>query len=283
MQRRRWVVLAWLGVPALLAAVLAGQFSYAVLGSTSMEPWAASGALVIHRSVPADEVEVDDVVTVDAPGRGLVTHRVVGLAPSDGDGVVARLRGDRNAQPDAAPVELVGDVAVAVAQVPVLGRVLRIAGPMTGVAVALLALGVVTLAFSTAEEPTPGAVTGSQFLDPRIEALLATCEQFAEDGMAPEVLADLVRVRVAAALGLPEVEDADACAELDDGARFYVVALADADPDALGLVPPGSTRRRAGSAAVDQWWQQVADRVPDDVHTALRDLVTSDRTEDVTA
>lgn len=268
MTRRRWLVLLWLGIPTAVAAIVASQFSYAVLGSTSMEPWAPSGALVVHRGVASTDVEVGDVVTVHAPDRGLVTHRVVRLTEPDGDAVTARLQGDRNDLPDAVPVDLTGEVAVAVARIPVLGRVLRIAGPMTGVAVGLLSLGVAALAVASSDDrsTTPGP------LDPRIEALLATCEQFAEDGMAPAALDDLVRVRTAAALGLPGVEDHAAYAGLDDGARFYVVALADADPEALGLVPAGSSRREQGTAAVDRWWQDVADDVPTAVRSTIADL-----------
>jgi hypothetical protein len=106
-------------------------------------------------------------------------------------------------------------------------------------------------------------------LDPRIDALLATAEALADDGMPWVVVRDLVRVRACDLLSLPSVEQSGAVRSLEDGARFYVLALADADPDALGVVPVASARRRAGTNAVERWWSAVDAAVPAHVLAAL--------------
>ncbi len=105
--------------------------------------------------------------------------------------------------------------------------------------------------------------------DPRVTALVATLEALAEDGMDPATLAALARVRTAALFGAGPVERAPETAGLDDGARFVLLALADADPAALVVVPPSSERAVAARTAVVAWWGRVAARVPADVRLEL--------------
>jgi signal peptidase I len=113
-------------------------------------------------------------------------------------------------------------------------------------------------------DPPPTAA-----LDPRIDALLATAEALVEDGMPWVIVRDLVRVRACDLLSLPSVEQSGAVRSLEDGARFYVLALADADADALAVVPVASARRRAGTNAVERWWSAVDAAVPAHVLAAL--------------
>lgn len=270
MRRSVGVVLLLLGVVVAATDWVARDWSHAVLASASMEPWASPGDLLVHRHVPAGEIEVGDVVTVRGARDRLVTHRVVQLAGT-GDRRVARLQGDRSRLPDPVPVDLRGEVARVEVVVPRLGHVLRVGAPLLWGGVALLAAGGTALVVArrrdrvadvAAGDEAPGRGAGPAGPDPRIHALLATCEQLAEDGVADVVVADVVRVRVAALAGLPSAERAGAVLALDDGARFYVVACADADVDALGLVPVGSQRRHAATAALDVWWDAVADRLP---------------------
>lgn len=269
--RRTRLVVVTLTVVGLVVH-LATAWSTAVLLSTSMEPWAGPGALLVHREVAAEQVEVGDVVTVRTRDGSLVSHRVVHLVADDGT-VVARLQGDRSRLPDPVPVDLPDEVARVVLVVPALGDVLRVGGPTLGGALGLLALGATAVVVSrrrdhddaVGDDATPRTDT----VDPRLAALLATAEQLAEDGLADVVVRDLVRVRSAPLFGLPSAERAGAVVSLDDGARFYVVALADADPAALGIVPPGSARRREATAALEEWWAAVEDRVPDDARPVL--------------
>lgn len=126
-RRTRWVqhrvvdVAAVVGVAAvvlLLAGLLLGVRP-AVVVSGSMAPEIPVGSLLATRTVPADSVEVGDVVTVPRPrADGLVTHRVVSTEPSaEAPGATRlELQGDANAHPDALPYVLteVGHVGLAV-------------------------------------------------------------------------------------------------------------------------------------------------------------------------
>ena len=253
-------------------------WSLAVLDSDSMEPYASPGDLLVHRIVPSSAVEDDDVVTVRVPERGLVTHRVVAIDDQE-DERFAVLMGDASRFPDPVPVNLPDETDRVVLVVPGAGTFLRVGGPwLLGAVLLLLAGGLVLglgqrrdrrAAPEPVTEPEPVAAPTRPAVDPRIEALLATCEQFEEDGLAAPVLADIVRVRTAPIVGLPIAERSGAVLSLDDGARFYVLAVADADEAMLGLVPVGSERRRTGSGALDLWWGAVRDRVPAEVADAI--------------
>ena len=268
------VLLALAGV--LLAWWFATGWSLAVLDADSMEPSASRGDLLVHRIVPPGTVREGDVVTVRDPERGLVTHRVVAIEDRGGD-TVAVLQGDASRLPDPAPVELPDRTDRVALVVPGAGAFLRAGGPwLLGAVVLLLAGGLVLRLgrrreLGTAVEPSAGPATEPErtTLDPRIEALLATCEQLEEDGLGRPVVTDIVRVRTAPIVGLPIAERSGAVLSLDDGGRFYVLAVADADEAMLGLVPVDSERRRAGSAALDLWWEAVRGGLPADVTTAI--------------
>ncbi len=249
------------------------SWSTAVLDSGSMEPWASSGDLLVHRVEPVTAIEVQDVITVRTPDRGLVTHRVVAIDDAVG-GRTVLLKGDASRFPDRSPVTLRGEVDRVVLVVPRLGSMLRVGGPwLLGGALLLLTGGIVLgLAQRHAPEPAEEAdeiVPPTPTADPRVEALLATCEQFQDDGLPDAVLRDIVRVRTAAIVGLPSAERSGAVLSTDDGARFYVLAVADADEAMLGLVPVASQRRRDGSAAIDEWWAAVEHDLPPDVAATI--------------
>lgn len=271
-------------VVLLLAAAvwwLVAPTSLAVLGSDSMEPFARRGDLLVHREVDRAEVAVGDVVTVATADRGLVTHRVVDLV-EDGGYRGAVLQGDRSRLPDPGVVTLDERVDRVVLVVPRFGTVLRVGAVPLLLGLVLVAGGLTAVRATRPARTTADADAGpatapaaaadaatAARLDPRVDALLATCEQLEEDGLAQVVLADLVRVRTAALLGLPAAERSGAVLAADDGVRFYVLGLADADLDALSLVPAPSRRRVEGTAAVAAWWEAVRDRVPDEVHAAI--------------
>lgn len=75
-----------------------------VFRSGSMSPEIPTGSLALARSVPASEIAVGDVVSVDNQQGVRITHRVVDLAAAPADsGVVATLQGDANPVPDVSP------------------------------------------------------------------------------------------------------------------------------------------------------------------------------------
>lgn len=92
-----------------------------VVKSGSMEPTIPTGAMVLVRSIPAAEIEVDDVVAVTRPDNTRVTHRVLDVVQR---GVAAELvlKGDANEDPDPVPVT-VTEAGRLVMSVPSIGRV----------------------------------------------------------------------------------------------------------------------------------------------------------------
>lgn len=90
-----------------------------IFRSGSMAPTIHTGALGLARSVPADQLQVGDIVSVDDPTGVRITHRIVGVDPAADGGAVdgsatsvtsvtngsasIRLRGDANNAEDPAP------------------------------------------------------------------------------------------------------------------------------------------------------------------------------------
>ncbi|MFH5879302.1 signal peptidase I [Arthrobacter sp. NA-172] len=68
-----------------------------------MSPAIPSGSLAIVREVPASDVRIGDVVTVERPGRLPVTHRVTSVRAAVGGKTVLTLKGDANPVEDPAP------------------------------------------------------------------------------------------------------------------------------------------------------------------------------------
>jgi signal peptidase I len=95
---------AGLGLMCLLLAVAAPLLGVRLLvfESGSMSPTVETGGLALTRSVPADELDVGDVVSV-IPASGIrVTHRIVGIDRTGGQTLVS-LKGDANEAPDPEP------------------------------------------------------------------------------------------------------------------------------------------------------------------------------------
>lgn len=119
----------------------------------------------------------------------------------------------------------------------------------------------------------PRLPTGTGGLDTRALALFATLEALAAAGMDQETLEALARARIGALLGLGAVEDSPEVAALDDGARFVLLALADADAEALAIVPAASRRALDARDSVTDWWHRHEHRVPSAVRSELQDVL----------
>jgi signal peptidase len=89
----------------LVSIILLNHYKPMVVTSGSMEPTVSKGSLVMTREVPASELSVGDIVTVNRTDtEGLVTHRIVSITKSDTDATyVLWLRGDANRQNDQKP------------------------------------------------------------------------------------------------------------------------------------------------------------------------------------
>lgn len=118
-----------------------------VVISGSMAPTLPVGAVVLARSVPASDVRVGDIVTVERTrGLGLITHRVV-AATEAGDGAWSlELQGDANTTPDAEPY-VVTTAAVHVAHVDGVGHLVLGLRTPAGLAVAVAAMAALVALF----------------------------------------------------------------------------------------------------------------------------------------
>lgn len=285
MSRVLWTIAG--GAALLVLVLLAMGWRPVVLVSDSMAPGAPAGSLLITRPVDPAQVAVDDVLTVPLPaGEGRVTHRVVEVEVEDGARWV-RLQGDANTTPDAGRVRLDDSTLRTVSVVPVLGRVVGGGNPVLLAGILLLLVGTLGLAFverrtRREEEESrgrhdPRLPTGTGGLDTRALALFATLEALADDEMDKQTLESLARARLGALLGLGAVEDSPEADLLDDGARFVLIAFADADADALAVVPPASDRATRARDAVTEWWHRQEHRVPTAVRTELHEVLAAPR------
>lgn len=103
-------VLLWMaaiaGVVCMVLVVLAltANITLIMFRTGSMSPTIPAGSVAVVKEVPASEVEVGDVVTVDRAGDLPVTHRVTSITSgaSDAERVIT-MRGDANAGDDPYP------------------------------------------------------------------------------------------------------------------------------------------------------------------------------------
>lgn len=99
-------LLAGAGLVAILLVIAAYTFNTSVIlfRTGSMEPTVPTGSAALVREIPASEVEVGDILTVERPDRLPVTHRVVSVDPGETPQErVITMQGDANDSPDASP------------------------------------------------------------------------------------------------------------------------------------------------------------------------------------
>lgn len=132
---------AILGSLCLLWAVVGAALGLTplVFTSGSMSPAIDAGDLSFARTVTADRVGPGDVVSVLNSDGVRITHRVVGVDPTD-DGAVLTLKGDANAAPDA-EAYTVSSVERVEVTVPWLGRVVDAASSPLGMFLGGLLVG----------------------------------------------------------------------------------------------------------------------------------------------
>lgn len=86
----------------LVIAALVFKVTIVMFATGSMSPGIPTGSIAFVREIPATQMHVGDIVTVDRSPQLPVTHRVVQIVATHGDEVTFRLKGDANAQPDPA-------------------------------------------------------------------------------------------------------------------------------------------------------------------------------------
>lgn len=127
---------------ALVACAFFFNITLIMFKTGSMSPSIPTGSLAVVQAVPADSVQVGDVVTVDREGKLPITHRVVAADTIAESGVtVLELKGDANADSDPGLYQ-VTEVRKVLWSVPELARVIvYFSNPYV--------LGVITLSMAT--------------------------------------------------------------------------------------------------------------------------------------
>ncbi|WP_245579734.1 signal peptidase I [Brevibacterium album] len=96
------------GAVCILLVILAlvMNVSLILFRTGSMDPTIPQGSLAVVREIPAAEVSVGDIVTVDREGKLPVTHRVIDIADTGGGATRITMQGDANPVPDPAPYDV---------------------------------------------------------------------------------------------------------------------------------------------------------------------------------
>lgn len=137
------------GVVCIVLVPLAFVFHVTLImfKTGSMSPTIPAGSLAIVRQIPASQVHVGDIVTVDRSPAPPVTHRVTSVSPAPGGARAITLRGDANPADDPAPY-VVKHVRIVLYSVPRLAYVVRaISDPLVMGAISVGAAALVTWAF----------------------------------------------------------------------------------------------------------------------------------------
>ena len=116
------LALAVSAIGFVIAAIFAFYFqtSFQTVTSRSMEPSIKAGDMVLTRQVPAEDIQMRDVVILPLPDAdGLYfSHRIVGIKKQSGDVIVAT-KGDANPKPDSWELKITsGDVPKVMAVIP---------------------------------------------------------------------------------------------------------------------------------------------------------------------
>lgn len=122
------LILITLSAAAYVVPTLLGYERYVITGG-SMSGSIERGSIVFSEIVPADDIQVGDVITyVPPPDSGvttLVTHRIISVGTDDVGRQVLRTQGDANPDPDPWRFTLTDDnQAVASFHVPQVGYAL---------------------------------------------------------------------------------------------------------------------------------------------------------------
>lgn len=178
--------IAWL-TPALFG------YSHYVITGASMTGTYDKGSVVFEKPVPVADLEVGDVITYRPPADSgvpnLVTHRITGMKPAQGGGVLFDTKGDANPGPDPWHFKLVSsEQPVVQFGVPHVGwlfialadrqtRMLLIGGPAA--LVGLFALGELAGALRKGSQE-PGTPAAAPSESARIPAQRTSVDAFAD-------------------------------------------------------------------------------------------------------
>ncbi|MGW9022569.1 signal peptidase I [Leucobacter chromiiresistens] len=136
------------GLVCIVLVVLSAlcNVSLIMFKTGSMSPTIPAGSLAAVREIPASEIEVGDVLTVDRAGELPVTHRVTSVAGA-GESRTITMRGDANAADDPMPYTVTSAREVLLSVPHLAKAVVWFSNPWVLGALTLSASALVTWAF----------------------------------------------------------------------------------------------------------------------------------------
>lgn len=204
--RAGWSLIGVAAAVGLLSALLhlaswAGLIEQFHVTTWSMRPTIDAGDLIISRPVPASQVKVGDIITIeDDNSTGLTTHRVVEVEPGPtAESRTVTLKGDANEDVDAQPYEIT-ETFVHMVTIPKAGAVKEfLSTPPTQYYVLMMVGALFLLTWLTnpagedaddgepdGEEPQAQDADGARGLR---HALRSTWQRFFDDGDEPPTAA----------------------------------------------------------------------------------------------
>ncbi|MFC0316351.1 signal peptidase I [Gordonia phosphorivorans] len=143
------------GLLCLVVAVASMIFGITplVFRSGSMAPQITTGSLALARTVPAADLRVGDVVSVENDSGTRITHRVIAVEPAGEGAVSLTLKGDANPIADGSPY-VVTEADRVITSVPGLGYVAAWLSSRTAIFLGgVLAGALLMLAFGPLRRP----------------------------------------------------------------------------------------------------------------------------------
>lgn len=244
-------VLLWLaaigGAICIIVVIAAVGFHVTLImfKTGSMEPTIPTGSLAVVHQIPAEQIAVGDIVTVDRPGDLPVTHRVTSVAGS-GDTRTITLRGDANEMDDAVPY-VVDSVRVVWWWIPGWAQVIVwFSHPVVLGALTVGATGLVTWAFWPREPghgrrrlPRNARGRGRSIATGSAGALLVAAALVVAPAAPPAQAAEVETVTTSTYLQLTSISDPDVISSMTPGSPVPWQVGVDAFPPDPGLVHLG--------------------------------------------
>jgi signal peptidase len=137
------------GVMCIVAVIAAAGFNITLVmfKTGSMSPTMPAGSLAIVKEIPAEEIHVGDVITVDRTDALPITHRVTAISPSSGPARSVTLKGDANSVNDPQPYTVTQARIVLFAVPGLAAVVLALSQPVVLSCITLATAALVTWAF----------------------------------------------------------------------------------------------------------------------------------------
>lgn len=158
-----------IGLISLLAAIAAYVWGYSIIlfSTGSMSPTIPAGSAALVQRIPADQIRVGDVVTVDRQDALPITHRVKSIVAGSGSSrtYIITMKGDANQLEDVSPYQ-VSEVRRVVVAVPGVARPIdRLHEPWLLAVLTAIAAILVTWAFWPRRRREPARLIDPEPLD----------------------------------------------------------------------------------------------------------------------